>query len=283
MKVLIFFLIVSINSSCTKVQLLEIPLENSTKNNINGIEVANSKYAEEIDVIVAFLWPEKISTSTQKLGLEKIISSSRILVVKKEEFLNQKIALQKLFNSNYCNCALNDQCNGSEPALDINKCYQIEESIYKNDEKLVEIFGYVELIKKTILEIGGEWLETHLDIKNVPSSKVDLLKNNISFSALGSYQVDGSVLPYSYFIKSVGITQELGFKKINFSMPRILYRNEIFQDYGEWTVNLSMTENKASVLFQGDLDWKYEGQTRRGVIFWENPLKDIEGMKTPDI
>ena len=157
--------------------------------------------------------------------------------------------------------------------MDTTQCYELEDAIYKNDSSLIEIFALLETIKKNVNEIGGEWLDTHLDLKDVESSTFKLSSMDIHFSALGSYEDNITKKPFSYLIRNIPVIQEPDYKRITFSMPRLFYHDGQTVARGNWTVDGSLMENKSSLLFQGELSWSYQGLKRRGVIYWENPKK----------
>lgn len=81
----------------------------------------------------------------------------------------------------------------------------------------------LETIKKNVKEIGGEWLDTHLDLKEVESSTIKLSSMDIHFSALGSYEDKSIKKPFSYLIHDIPVIQEPVYKRITFSMPRLFY------------------------------------------------------------
>lgn len=257
--------------ACTKTSWQEIPSSKSQTVQVVGIESDSAHYSEIIDVMVAFLWPLKIETPEQQVSLERVIADSRELVSSKKRYLNKKFELQDLFLANLCPCALNQECSGNETGMDQNKCYEIEDAIYENDRSLIAIFGLVENIKKNVIEIGGEWLDTHLDLKEIPSPTVKFGSMDIHFTALGSYLENNTTKPFSYFIKSARITQETYYKRMTFTVPRLFFEDGALVTHGDWIVDVGLSENKASLLFQGDLFWNYQGQKRRGVIYWENP------------
>ena len=274
MKNTYFLILLFLLSSCGKIKLQEIYSSSSTKNtNTISIQNDSAKYSEIIDVMVAFLWPLKIENQSQQIKLEEVIAHSRELVSSKEKYLSTKFKLQELFTANQCPCAINNECSGNETDMDATKCYEIEDAIYKNDSSVIDIFGLVETIKKNVKEIGGEWLDTHLDLKNVASSTIKLSSMDIYFTALGSYEDNNITKPFSYLIQAIPVIQESGYKRMTFSMPRLFFQDGQTVARGNWTVDVGLMENQSSLLFQGELSWSYQGSKRRGVIYWENPKK----------
>ena len=257
----IFFLLI-ILASCTKIKNEEI--KGAPEKERFTISVQNdwSGYSPSIDVIVAFLWPEVVAVSDRP-KLTRVIEISRELKTRNQAFQRQKISLKNQYELHHCACALNGECTGSETEMDEMLCYEIEESIYANDRLLIDIFGLVEEIKKNVISIGGEWLATHLDLREIPSSKVDFKTMEINFSALGGYELDGKLQPIPYLTPATAIIQEKDFQRLEVTFPR--------QPDGIWTIDVGITQSNESILFQGELYWDYLGKRRQGIIYWENP------------
>lgn len=259
MKIFFLFLILA---SCTKIKNKEI--EGAPKKERLTISAQNdwSQYSPTIDVIVAFLWPEAVRVSDRP-KLTRVIEISRELKTRNQEFQKKKISLRNQFEVNHCACALNGECTGSEEEMDEMICYEIEEATYANDRLLIDIFGLVEEIKTNVLAIGGEWLTTHLDLREIPSSKVDFKTMSIHFSSLGGYELDGKLHPIPYTTPETAIIQEKDYQRLEVSFPR--------NTMGDWTIDLGITQSEESILFQGELYWHYLGKERKGIIYWENP------------
>lgn len=267
MKIIILLLILAACGPKDKFQ--EIPYTPKKSLSTLSTDPSWSKYSPQIDIMVAFLWPKKVKI-TDREKLAEIIQTSRDLKSQKEDYLLQKGKIQKEFNLNQCACVINFECTGEEKDLNEAKCYEIEEKIYANDKKLVPIFGLVESIKANVLAIGGEWLKTHLDFRELPNSSVDFSSLKIKFSVLDAYENN----PLSYEVDA-SLTQEPFFQKLNSRFERYKYISETEKvPYGEWKVEAAAVASEASLLFQGKLFWIYQGVEHEGLIYWEHPAKD---------
>ena len=264
-------LILFIAASCSKVNYEEIRRTPEKNRVIVSSEADFSSYSTNIDVMVAFLWPSEIRVQDRP-RVTRIIEISRELKAKNQDFQLSSINLRGEYKDASCSCALNGECDGSEGELNEVLCYEIEDAIYSNDRKLVEIYRLVEEIKTNVLSINGEWLPTHMDFQDIPTSKIDFTTMSFSFSALGAYLVDEVSYPIAYNTGPNPIIQELSFQRLEFSLPRVIIQEENQIPYGEWTIDVGINRSDISILFQGELHWKYLGQARKGIIFWENPI-----------
>lgn len=267
MKIIYLLLILS---SCTKIKNEEI--KQAPKKERYTISVQNdwSTYSPVIDVMVAFLWPEQVA-SGDRSKLTRIIEVSRELKTRNFAFQKKKIELKERYQINHCACVLNGECTGSEGSMDEMICYEVEEATYANDRDLIDIFGLVEEIKGNVLAIGGIWLATHLDLREIPSSKIDFPSMEISFSALGAYSLDGQLSPISYLTPAASIIQEKDYQKFEVSFPRMVHEQGELKPQGLWTIDAGITASEVSILFQGELYWDFLGKQRQGIIYWENP------------
>ena len=219
-------------------------------------------YSKDIDIMVAFLWPEEVKVQDRPL-LNEIIQTSRSLKKQKEDFLKTSHQLKNEFDTNFCNCVLNFECTGEEDIQDENICYDIEENIYANDRLLIDIYGLVELIKTNVNAIGGKWLDTHLDHRNLPNSQIDFSKMELSFSAF-----DAGNLPYSYSNLKYSLVQLPDFNQVELQFKRMHESNE---EFGNWKIQAAAIASEYSLLFQGKLFWEFENKSYEGMIYWEHP------------
>lgn len=264
------YLLLILISSCTKIKNEEIKATPKKERFTISVQNDWSEYSPAIDVIVAFLWPEVVAVNDRP-KLTRIIEVSRELKTRNKNFQIKKIELKKQYELNQCACALNGECTGSEENMNIEACYEIEEATYANDRVLIDIFGLVEEIKGNVISIGGVWLATHLDLREIPTSKVDFTSMTISFSSLGAYTEADQLLPISYVTPATKILQEKDFQKLEVSFPRLTYENGALIPLGVWTIDMGITQSEVSILFQGELYWDYHGKQRQGIIYWENP------------
>lgn len=263
-------LLIFILVSCTKIKNQEIKKAPEKERFTINVQNDWSQFSPSIDVFVAFLWPEVIAPHDRP-KLTKIIEVSRELKTRNSEFQKKKIDLRKKFEINHCACVLNGECTGSEENMDEQLCYEIEEATYVNDRLLIDIYGLVEAIKENIHTIGGLWLATHSDLREIPASKMDFNTMTISFSALGSYAEAEQTIPISYVTPVTEIIQEKDYQRLEVSFPRLTHHQGELIPHGLWTIDAGITESSESILFQGKLYWNYRGKQRQGIIYWENP------------
>ncbi len=269
MKILFLLLILSACGPKDKFQ--EIPYSPKKTENTLSTEQDWNKYSPQIDIMVAFLWPTHVEVKDRQ-KLSEIIQTARDLKAQKEDYLLKKRQIQVEFDHFQCGCVINMECTGEEQDLNTDKCYEIEENMYANDRELVPIFGLVEKIKSNVMAIGGEWLKTHLDFRELPNSSMDLSHLQIKFTALDAYEEEGVSLPYSYEISKALLFEEQYFKRLNFTFKREKYLSPSEKiHYGDWSVDAAVVPSEASLLFQGKLFWTYEGKKREGLIYWEHP------------
>lgn len=259
-------LLIFVFSCGPKDKFQEIPYSPKKSTNTLSVLQSWSKYSPKIDIMVAFLWPLQVKVSDRP-KLASIIETSRELKSQKELYLLKKRQIQIEYDRYQCACVIDLECTGEEEDLNETKCYEIEELTYANDRELVPIFGLVEKIKSNVIEIGGEWLKTHMDFRELPSSSMDFHSLQIQLSAFG-----GEAVPLSYEISGARINQEDYFKRLSFSFKREIYLESSEKaSYGNWEVDAAIVDSEASLLVQGKLFWNYQGVKREGLIYWEHP------------
>lgn len=261
MKYLFFlFLIISCQTKVKKEEVLLIPGKPTSY--ISSMS-SWDHYSKDIDIMVAFLWPSSVREEQRPL-LNEIIQTSRDLKNQKESFLKTSHELKKDFDQYFCNCVLNYECTGEEDIIDENICYEIEEKTYANERLLIGIYGLVELIKGNVKTIGGQWLDTHMDHRNLPSSQMNFSTMELTLSAFDS----GSDAPYSYEKLNTNLIQDQDFKQLNVEFSR---QHDGKSNYGSWRIEAAAIPSQYSLLFQGKLFWDHDGKSYEGMIYWEHP------------
>ena len=253
------FLILLLTISCTKIKTEEIKGSPKKNPQVSALRQDLSNYSPYVDIMVAFLWPEKFETQEQKTALKNVIRISRDLRTQKESFLDKRYELRQAYASNDCKCLLEGLCDGTETQTDDLKCYEIEDAMYENDRILPAIYQLVDEIKLNVLGTGGEWIETHQDFTEIPSPHFDFNKMVLSLPAFGATP-DG---PIPYEISNPKIYQENGYQRIIFTAKRK-------KSPDNWKFEVTPTVNRASLLFQGDLTLAYGSEERKGIIYWEH-------------
>ena len=253
MKYLILLLLIS----CTKVSNRALPLIKNEGPTISTLEEGFEEFDEKIDVMVAFLWPLKVTGDSQREAMRKVISSSRKLKTEQEVFNLKKRELKVKYQTENCECVLNGLCEDDEIPEDTGICYEIEEEIFEHDRKLVQIFELIDDIETNVKASGGDWLTTHVDFPELPPSTFSFNSFELNLAVL-----DGEA--YSALLMKA--FQETLYKRLNVSFKRTNFP-------GTWEIDVGYKKSPHAVSFQGDL-YYYEGPVKReGVIYWENLKK----------
>lgn len=256
MKSLILLLLIF---SCTKAKYKEIPGSTREKTYVSALRIDFKEYSQNIDLIVAFLWPDQIQTEIQRHELQSIISTSRELKSQKEKFQIKRYELSDDYRNFDCPCILEFRCQGDETQNDEEKCLQIEEGIFENDKRLPEIYALVDVMKEKVLNIGGEWLATNQDYPEIPLSSFNFNNLALNLKAFGAAENR----PLNYEFTRPEIFEDESYQLLKFSSPRK-------SATGNWRIEVSPYKNQASLVFQGELYWDRHGIKRQGIIFWEH-------------
>jgi hypothetical protein len=245
--------------SCTKVTYQEVPGQKTSLAYSSKLTINTKEYSENIDLLVAFLWPTEITTEFQRIELQEIIKLSRALKSQKERFQSRIYELKQDYLNSNCPCVLESRCRGDEINRDEKKCLSIEEKIFEQESELPKIFSLVEDIKSKVRSINGEWIETNQDFPDLPLSTFNFQDLVLKLQVFG---VDG-LQPISYDLKNPELTEEIDFQKLTYSFPSK-------GDLGVWRIEVAPTQTKSNLLFQGEL-YRIEGHVKReGFIFWEH-------------
>lgn len=252
-------LILLIIISCTKAKYKDIPGAPQQNNYVSALRIDFKEYSENIDLFVAFLWPEQIKSESQRQELKSIISTSKDLKSQKEKFQIKRYELSDEYRRFECPCILEFRCQGTETQNDEDKCLQIEEGIFENDKRLPAIYALVDVMKEKVLSIGGEWLETNQDHPEIPLSSFNFNTLKLNLKAFGAEENR----PLEYEFARPEIFEDKDFQLLRFSSPRK-------SASGDWRIEVTPYKNKASLVFQGELYWDRSGIKRQGIIFWEH-------------
>lgn len=254
MKFLILFLIIS----CSKVSNNPITRLPEERTIIDRLET-DGLYSENMDVMVAFLWPERITTDVQRGAVRALITASRRMQGIQEEYLKTKVELSKKWKMEECDCVLNSICDETPPEDSFEICSELEESVFSNERKLPTIYGILEEMKESIKVSGGEWIKTHTDYPERPVSTLSFAKSVIKLSVFGADESVGySDVPFT-------LKRETGYDSFSTFF-------EDSQGRGEWSFDLSIQRTPETLKFQGKLFLKSGSVTREGIVFWMNPI-----------
>lgn len=236
-----------------------------------------SIYDENVDVMVAFLWPSNVTHDEQREAIRSVIATSRELKNLKDSYYARRIELEAQFKGAQCDCHLNGLCGKEEPGPE-DECLEIEENIYKNDRQLIPIMEKVETVKFEVLKSGGEWLSTPTDLTdmNLSQSRMDWSALSLQLTAFGTYSHQGEEIPFSYDIPHLELTPVATHVKVTFSLEKKKFQDGVISPDGSLHFDLGMKSSPHSLTFQGEILWERAGiPPRRGIIYWENPLRKL--------
>jgi len=221
------------------------------------------RHAENIDVMVAFLWPQKITTDIQRRSVENAIATARKLKPQKEAFMQGRRVLLASFARLQCECALNGNCREGESDQYWEECSQVEEDMAANNQKLVVFYQLVEQVKASVISAGGDWLATNIDYPLLPASRLEISGLRLVLEAFGDRELEGERVPFAYDLGGALVSQA-GLR------TKLQWRFADQARAGEWTIDVGVSEEGESLLFQGDLYYETPGVSRRGIIQWEH-------------
>jgi hypothetical protein len=245
--------------SCSKATYKQIPSNKGPKTYASALSFDSKAYSQNIDLAVAFLWPERVVTDEQRLELQFIISTSRKLKLAKEQFQEKRYELKVEYQRLDCPCILEFRCTGNETRSDEVVCLELEDSIFENDKLLPGIYQLVDIMKEKVIGIGGEWIQTNFEFPEAPVSTFNFNTLELNLNVFGASEN----LPLDYQFPKPEIFQDKDFQLLTFSSPRKL-------SVGSWRIEVAPYKTKASLLFQGEFFWEHSGKKRRGFIIWEH-------------
>lgn len=231
---------------------------------INAVWTGSERrHFENIDVLVAFLWPSEITSDVQRRSVETAIATARKLKPQKAAFMQGRRVLLESFARLQCECALNGICREGESDQYWEECSQVEEDMSLNNQKLVVFYQLVEQVKASVLASGGEWLATNIDYPLLPASRLEIAGLRLVLEVFGDTEVEGEATPLAYDLGSAQVSQTGLRTKLKWRFPHQRLP-------GEWIIDVGVSEEGESLLFQGDLYYEAPGVSRRGIIQWEH-------------
>jgi hypothetical protein len=245
-----FLLFLLIFTGCSKTKY--VPIETISKPETRFVwdETSLNQFNKRIDVLVAFLWPDVIKTTTQKAGVRKIISRSRELRDFKGKFLIQKIKLEEDYNSQDCPCVLDSLCTGDETHDDLELCLSLEEKKYAHQANLAAFFLIVEDIRQTVESIGGIWVKTNTEYPEAPLSSINYQGRQLNLEV---FEVNNQSAP-------LNSTFQLNFEK---GFPHLTWAMDV--NGQAWLIEASLEVQVNLLSGQGEIS----SGSRKGVIYWE--------------
>lgn len=210
-------------------------------------------FESSIDIFVAFLWPKKIETDFQQASIEQVLRLGRDLRLGNEELLGSTFE----FNNLKCEQIFSGNIEVSYEEEEY--CYELEENKLNLTAKMLE---KVTLMEQSVREMGGEWLESNQDFESSENSNIDFESKTLSIFSMGHKYEANEKLPLPYPKLPFEIKTINNFSFIELFFPRI-------DGEGMYKVKADLNYQKHSLIFQGDLNLISNGQTRRGIIYWQ--------------
>lgn len=241
--------------SCSKVRYSPIEVASQPETRFVWDAKTLEPFSEQIDVLVAFLWPERIETENQKSGARRVISRSRELRKFKEAFLAEKSRLQKDFLANDCLCVLDGICTGEETNDDLELCEALEEKKYAHQATLADFYLIVEDIRDTVEDIGGLWVKTNTEYPEAPLSVIDYKGHNIRFEVFEAFSASTPVS------SEFSLLFDKGFPEVSASL---------MIDRSLWKIEASLDIKENSLSGQGEITAELQTGPRKGIIYWEH-------------
>lgn len=242
-----------------KITYQEIPLNLQEDIIVKRIpQNVSTRYQSEMDIMVAFLWPKSLNTEDSKNRAVNILSLARSLKDDNELLLSTN----KKFDSLRCTEVMTGEITVEIEIED--QCYEMEE--LKN-ELTFKLYQKVYKIKEDVIAIKGIWFDNHRDFDALPLPTVNFNANIINFTAIGSYKEDGK--PIEYFNIPFELKRTKDFYTLYFDMTR-KNENGLNDNYGYFTGKVNILPLKNSIVYQGEFNWHYNGDTQEGVIYWQN-------------
>jgi len=157
MKYLILFSILLSCSNSEKFSKLE-------SKNVFKVQKNSRSLDGNLDMFVAFYWPNKFETGESEI-VRNIIQESRALIQIKENYYKFKFTLTCDFNALDCFCVVNRTCTEEPTEQRTKACQSLDEKLQTNDELLIDfsfsIFNIQESLERFTHK--GHWIKTHSD------------------------------------------------------------------------------------------------------------------------
>lgn len=254
MKVLIIILLLlSCGLKVQNTKVIDQSLVQVESEIILNTQSMSFNFDKKIDIFVAFLWPLRVTTTNQQLAIENVLKLGKELRIGNEELLGT----QTEFNTLRCEQIFSGELEVTYEEEEY--CYQLEEKKLSLTASMLE---KVTQMEDFVRNMGGEWLESNQDFETNESSLIDFSNNTLSLFSMGHEIINGEKLPLTYTKLPFEIKTIDNYSFIELFFPR---KNE----EGIYKVKADLNFQKHSLIFQGDLDLISNGQTRRGIIYWQ--------------
>lgn len=249
--------------SCSKKTYQDIPLVPAQEEVVKSMpkSVANS-YKNEMDIMIAFLWPKSFKDEEDLKKVQEILSVARSLK-------NDNDKLLKL-NNDFDELKCIDILSGElEVDIDVeDRCYEFDDEINTITAKLAD---KVIIIKSNIADIDGVWFDNHSDHFSYPKPVIDFNQNTLSFTAIGTYQ--NTKTPIQYLEIPFSIKQTKDFYTLYFEMDRKRFNKKNLDYFGYFKSKINILALENSIVYQGEFNWHFNGEVQEGVVYWQSIAK----------
>ncbi len=173
MKYILFLFFFFSCSKSIKYSNLE---QSKTLNILNNSKPLNG----ELDMFVAFYWPNTFESGESDL-VDEIITESQNLIKIKESYYSNKFKYTCQFDALDCFCVINRTCNEEPTPQRYNQCQEIDEQLQLNDDQLIDfsisIFNIQDNLEKFTHK--GYWIKTHSDFQRNEITLINSTKKTI--------------------------------------------------------------------------------------------------------
>lgn len=211
------------------------------------------EYEKNIDIFVAFLWPQEIISHSAQTSVKNLLEIGRNLRSGNEELLGYSTEFKSL------KC---EEIFSGDIIVD----YEVEEYCYDLEEKRNSLTALmlekVSTMKSEVLSMGGKWLDSNQDFETNESSLIDFNTNTLSIFSLGSLEVDGEKQPLPYPKLPFEIKRVDNYSYIELFFPNL-------NGEGIYKIKADLNVQKNSLIFQGDLNLVTKDKKQRGIIYWQ--------------
>lgn len=226
----------------------------------------------DIDLFVAFFWPENIREDESEI-VKEIIEDSLKISKNKNSYFERKKKISCEYKIKSCDCLLYQICDDGDAPNENNfeKCELAEENLQNIENDLVQIAELIDSLRNRLnhFQDPGKWLKTHLDYTSLYRPYINLKEKIFTIPILGHEEISYSTLKGEIY-------------NFNYNDPTlILTINEKKIINGKQIFSGDLIEAKIDILnqkhvyqFMGELKKEKNGKTQRGILYFELPKSE---------
>ncbi len=247
----IFLVLTFVFCSCnTEVSYENLSIEDS--GNLKDKSLQSLNFNPQVEMMILFLWPKDLGPKDEKEVID-VISTSRKISTKKEQYLSNLFELEIKYRDNNCDCHLVGLCE-DDIDMDDNLMLLCDEITYAQDDNnqiLASLTLDHELIKEQLDKLGAINIDVGVDDEYLDIGTFDVKSGSLKLNKFG---YNGSINPLSFKVNSY-IDRELKAKFI-FNIDKELF-----------TGDLGISDRKYNVIFSGEIQ---TSTGLSGLIYWEH-------------